>query len=172
VEDISEAVEQLHRRKIRIHGMFVLGSDSDEPSTVRETVRFAKKAGIDSVQFMILTPLPGTQLFSELESEHRIFDYDWERYSGFHPVYYPRNMSPARLQWETMRVAYRKFYSFWECWKMGLRFHWGDMAARVYGHHLVAKWQQYNAELMAEAKRRCREEKLRARALPPSHPAR
>jgi radical SAM superfamily enzyme YgiQ (UPF0313 family) len=163
VEDIEEAVTQLHKRHIMVHGMFVLGSDADNPGTVRDTVRFAKKTGVDSVQFMILTPLPGTQLFEQLQAEERIFDYDWERYSGFHPVFYPRNMSPARLQFEIILNAYRKFYSSWQCWKMGLSFRWRDMAIRLYGHRVVTRWRQYNHDLLADVKRLCREEKRRVR---------
>ena len=41
--------------------MFVLGGDADDVRTVRETARFSVEKGIDAVQFLPLTPLPGTQ---------------------------------------------------------------------------------------------------------------
>ncbi len=159
VEDVSLVVQELHKRKIFVHGMFVIGSDADTPTTISETVRFAKKARVDSVQFMILTPVPGTLLYRELEDQKRIFDHNWERYTGFHPVFYPRNMSPGRLQFETMLRAYRKFYSVWQCWKMGLSFHWKDMAVRIIGHRMVVKWRQYNRSAVKSLKKIYRLEK-------------
>ncbi len=159
VEDVTLAVQELHKRKIFVHGMFVVGSDADTPATVSETVRFAKKARVDSVQFMILTPLPGTELFRDLEEQERIFDHNWERYTGFHPVFHPRNMSPARLQFETMLRAYRKFYSVWQCWKMGLSFRWKDMAVRIIGHRMVVRWRQYNPSVVKSLKAIYRQEK-------------
>lgn len=167
VEDVTLAVQELHKRKIFVHGMFVIGSDADTPATISDTVRYAKKAKVDSVQFMILTPVPGTGLYRELEEQDRIFDHDWERYTGFHPVFYPRNMSPARLQFETMLRAYRKFYSVWQCWKMGLSFRWKDMAVRIIGHRMVVKWRQYNRSVVKSLKRIYRQEKS-AGFMPPA----
>ncbi len=175
VEDVSLIVEELHKRKIFVHGMFVVGSDADTPATVRETVRFAKKTRVDSVQFMILTPLPGTDLYRELAAQERIFDYNWERYTGFHPVFLPRNMSPARLQFETVLRAYRKFYSVWQCWKMGLSFRWKDMAIRIIGHRMLVRWRQYNRHVVKRLKEIYRQEKsdlMPPTSSSPSPPAR
>src|SRR5437667_4321926 len=38
---IERAIERFHANKIRIHGMFVVGSDEDDLETLDETVRFA-----------------------------------------------------------------------------------------------------------------------------------
>ena len=42
VEEMSKAIQMLHRQGIRIHGMFVYGFDEDDWGTVKETVRFTK----------------------------------------------------------------------------------------------------------------------------------
>ena len=89
VEDIVEAVKVIHKYRIKVHGMFVLGSDEDDRATIRQTVRFAKKTGIDTVQFLILTPIPGTETYQELCRQDRIFVKDWAKFSGHHVVYYP-----------------------------------------------------------------------------------
>ena len=68
VEDIEHAIKVLHDYGVRSHGMFVLGADSDTPSSVRDTVDFALKNHIDTVMLNILTPLPGTQQFSDLDA--------------------------------------------------------------------------------------------------------
>ncbi len=47
VEDIVRAVRAFKSHGIRIHGMFVLGADTDDLGVVSATGRFARDAGID-----------------------------------------------------------------------------------------------------------------------------
>ena len=72
VEDVRECVRRFHDSGIRVHGMFIFGSEADTVQTIRDTVDFARDAQIDSQQFAILTPQPGTPLFQQLESEGRL----------------------------------------------------------------------------------------------------
>ena len=73
VEDIVYCVERLRRARLHVHGMFVLGGDSDDERTVRETAQFAAEKRLDTVQFLPLYPLPGTQQTALLEREGRLF---------------------------------------------------------------------------------------------------
>ncbi len=45
------------------------------------------KNHIDTIQLNILTPLPGTPLFDELDDEGRIFDKRWHLYDAQHVVF-------------------------------------------------------------------------------------
>lgn len=111
VEDIADAVRRFHAFGIRVHGMFVLGSDMDTVETIRGTVDFALQLRIDTVQFLMLTPLPGTPLFEKLEQQGRLFTRDWELYDGHHAVFQPARMTAEELQEETVR-AFQRFYSY------------------------------------------------------------
>ncbi|CAG0981466.1 partial Bacteriochlorophyllide d C-12(1)-methyltransferase, partial [Anaerolineae bacterium] len=91
-------------------GMFVLGSDLDTIQTIEETWKFARKNKLASVQFLILTPLPGTKTFEELEKEGRIKNKDWSLYDAHHAVFEPKLMTRYELQYHTIE-AMRKFYS-------------------------------------------------------------
>lgn len=110
VEQMREAIAAFQSAGIRIHGMFILGADQDTPASVAETVRFASAARLDSVQFLTLTPLPGTETFRELEEADRLLTRDWSLYDGAHAVFRPRNMTAEELQREWYR-AYLSFYS-------------------------------------------------------------
>jgi anaerobic magnesium-protoporphyrin IX monomethyl ester cyclase len=112
VGDIEEAIRLLHDYGIRSHGMFVLGADHDTPDSVRDTVRFALKNKIDTVMLNILTPLPGTQQFAELDAEGRILERDWSFYDAQHVVFRPKQMTPLHLLQQTLR-ANRRFYATW-----------------------------------------------------------
>ncbi len=111
VEDIIRCVQTLRDASIKIHGMFVFGSDTDNIQTIRETQRFAKRLSINSIQFMMLTPLPGTQVFEELQVEGRLIHKDWSKYDAHHVVFKPRLMSAFELHMETLK-AMAQFYSW------------------------------------------------------------
>ncbi|MBI5492811.1 MAG: B12-binding domain-containing radical SAM protein [Deltaproteobacteria bacterium] len=110
VEDIEKGIKEIHKNGIKIHGMFVLGSDQDTVDTIEETWRFARKNKIESVQFLILTPLPGTKTYNDLEKEGRIRNRDWSLYDAHHVVFEPKMISRYELQYHTIR-AMKKFYS-------------------------------------------------------------
>ena len=111
VGDIEHAIKVLHDYGVRSHGMFVLGADSDMPSAVRDTVTFALKNHIDTVMLNILTPLPGTQQFSDLDAQGRIITKDWNLYDAQHVVFEPKQMSAAELQHEVLRGQRRFFHT-------------------------------------------------------------
>ncbi|MBW1917075.1 MAG: B12-binding domain-containing radical SAM protein [Deltaproteobacteria bacterium] len=111
VEDIQDCVINFHRAGIKVHGMFVFGSEEDNPQVIKETVKFSRRLDLDSLQYLILTPLPGTPVYDELEAQNRIICRDWSRYDAHHTVFLPRQMTPYELQWETFK-AMKRFYSW------------------------------------------------------------
>jgi len=108
--DIEEAIRTFHEFGLNIHGMFMFGEDHDTPESIRDTVRFAIANDIDTVQFLILTPFPGTRTYDELVRQNRLFHTNWDYYNGMFIVFRPKNMSPLKLQTETYR-AFQAFYS-------------------------------------------------------------
>ena len=60
----------------------------------------------------ILTPLPGTQQFEELDAEGRILERDWSFYDAQHVVFRPKQMTPYHLLQETIK-ANKRFYATW-----------------------------------------------------------
>ncbi len=110
-EDIIRCIRALKDHGIYIHGMFVLGADTDDVDTIKKTADFAIKLGIDTVQFMILTPLPGTPFFYEMREDGRLLHTDWSKYDAHHVVFMPKSMNPVTLQIESLK-AMARFYSW------------------------------------------------------------
>jgi radical SAM superfamily enzyme YgiQ (UPF0313 family) len=110
VRDIVDAVDLFHRYGIKVHGMFVIGTDTDTAEQADHTVQFAKRVAIDTIQLMIETPLPGTRLYRRAQAEGRIITTDWALYDGHHAVMRPARMHPLDLQ-RAMLDAMRRFYS-------------------------------------------------------------
>ena len=143
VEEIREAINLFHKRGIRIHGMFVLGGKVDTAETVRETATFAVDARIDTVQFMILTPMPGTPLFEQLEQEGRILSYDWSLYDGHHTVFTPLSMTPEELQRETVK-ALKEIYSLKNIFKNVKFTGWSSALYRALAWGLIRHFEWKN----------------------------
>ncbi len=143
LEDIERCIKTLHKNRIRIHGMFVLGSDEDTTDTIHETVKFAKKTDLETIQFLILTPLPGTKQFQDFERQGRIISHDWSLYDAHHVVFEPKRMSYYELQNETLRAT-KEFYSYGQIGRRVLRFDLFNVSLKSYGKSLANKWQKKN----------------------------
>ena len=159
VEDIAEAVRVIHEHKISVHGMFVLGSEEDDVKSLKETVKFAKKAHIDTVQFLALIPLPGTEVYQEMKEQDRILSYDWAKYDGHHVVFQPARMAQYALQKWCPSKAMRSFYSWWEVTKLALRFKWRCMVIRIFANRAIKRWKADNSEWSNDLKLRYKQKK-------------
>jgi len=141
VDDIREAIKTLHEYGIKVHGMFIFGVDSDTQETFQKTAEFAKKNDIDSVQFIVLTPFPGTHQYDKLAKENRIITTDWDLYDGHHVVFEPKNMSAYQLQLESIK-AMLEFYSVPSVLSQLLFLKWLNSAVRFYGYRICNKWKR------------------------------
>lgn len=110
VQDVQDSVQAFHDFGIRVHGMFVLGADTDEKSIFDETVDFALENEIDTVQFLMLTPCPGTPFYERMREADRLLTDDLSLYDGHHCVVEPKQMSAYELQIGVCR-AMARFYS-------------------------------------------------------------
>ena len=143
VEEIAEAIKILRRHRIGIHGMFVYGFDEDDWKTVKQTVKFAKKSKLNSTQFLILTPLPGSEFFDKVRCENRIQFQDWALYDAHHVVFRPARLSLFDLQ-RAQIFSHKKFYSLKETAKRMLKGKWFDVAIAAYARNLNRVWQKKN----------------------------
>lgn len=117
---IQKAIKRLHDYGIKLHGMFVLGSEHDDAATIKSTVEFSEANEIDSVQYAILTPLPGTEVYTMLNNQGRLITRDWSFYDGLHAVFRPKLMSAYELQARALD-AMKEFYSASKGYKIMLK---------------------------------------------------
>jgi radical SAM superfamily enzyme YgiQ (UPF0313 family) len=138
---IERAIERFHAHKIRIHGMFVVGSDEDDVDTIDATADFALKHDIDSIQFMILTPIPGSPDWDSLyaRGEKYVISKNWSFYDGHHAVHQPRRMSPYELQMAAIN-SMAKFYSWRGIAQKMLRRDIYYATIRYWGKKMIRDW--------------------------------
>jgi radical SAM superfamily enzyme YgiQ (UPF0313 family) len=146
VEEIVAAIHSFHKRNIKVHGMFVLGGEDDSKNTVWETLKFAIRERIDTIQMSILTPFPGTKVYETLAAQKRIFTRDWSLYDGQHIVFNPKLLSARELQLNVVR-AYAKFYSLFRSFSLLLKLRFRNAAFGFMGHGIIKEWIRRNRKM-------------------------
>jgi radical SAM superfamily enzyme YgiQ (UPF0313 family) len=141
VSEIIYAIKEIQKRKIHIHGMFVLGFDNDTPKKAKATVDFAIKNKIDTVQFLILTPLPGTELYKRIIKENRILDYKWDTYDAHHVKFKPQHYSAWELQMAQI-IAHTRFYAPYRVIARLLRGRTVAFFVGLYANSLNKQWKK------------------------------
>ena len=141
--DMEEGLRGFKGHKIDVHGMFVFGFDHDDEKTFSETVKFAKRNDIDSVQFLILTPFPGTPVYEDLKNDGRIIIRDWSFYDGHHVVFNPMQVEPYCLQKAQIK-GHRRFYSTLEVIRRFYRFEFFNALIAAYAKRLTRTWVKEN----------------------------
>jgi radical SAM superfamily enzyme YgiQ (UPF0313 family) len=147
IDDVTRGVAALHARGIKVHGMFIFGFDGDDEDLRRRTVSFAKKIRLNTVQFLVLTPLPGTSVFHEMEAEQRIITRDWGLYDAHHVVFRPTSILPYELQRMQIR-AHRAFYSLARQITHLLRFNLFELAVALYASRINVRWISANRDFL------------------------
>ncbi len=147
-QEIEEGVRTFHRYGIRVHGMFVIGADTDTEETIWATLEFARAVNLDSAQFLILTPIPGSKLFAIYREAGRIFDFRWDLYDGHHVVFRPEKISVRRLQ-ELSYLLHKKFYSLRETLRCLLRGDFYGSYLKYMGRKFVKRWWEENRDYFA-----------------------
>jgi len=104
-----DVVRRLDNLGIMINGSFVFGLDGDDRDVFARTVDWAVQSGLTTSTFHILTPYPGTALFTEMEAQKRIATRNWDLYDTRNVVYSPTSMTPEELK-RGYDWAYESFY--------------------------------------------------------------
>ncbi|MCD6309477.1 MAG: B12-binding domain-containing radical SAM protein [Candidatus Eremiobacteraeota bacterium] len=98
LDKYREAVETIQGHGVPLMGLFMVGFDSDGPDVFERIYEFIEETNMFDVDFAILCPIPGTQLYDELKKEGRITSEDWDRYTWYHVNYKPMKISPKELR--------------------------------------------------------------------------
>lgn len=121
----DRAVEILRQHHLETWAAFTLGHDHDTAASIRDTCDFAMAHRFCFAAFNILMPYPGTELYNQLASEHRLlFDGKWWLHPDYrfnHAAFQPSRMTPselteacwqARRRWNSPRSAWSRLWDF------------------------------------------------------------
>jgi radical SAM superfamily enzyme YgiQ (UPF0313 family) len=112
--DFRDSVRRIQRHGILAVASFIIGLDIDKPGIGKLIAQTARGYGVDYLNVLFLTPLPGTQLWDQMTSQGRIaldnFPEDWKYYTLTFPVAQYKHLSVDRII-EEMLCCDWDFYS-------------------------------------------------------------
>jgi radical SAM superfamily enzyme YgiQ (UPF0313 family) len=112
--DFRASVRRIQRHNILVVGSFIIGLDIDEAGIGKRIAQVARQYGVDNLNVLFLTPLPGTRLWDRMKSQDRIalhtFPQDWKYYTLTFPVARYKHLSLDAVI-EEMLACDRDFYS-------------------------------------------------------------
>ena len=127
--DFRASVRRIQRHGILVVGSFIIGLDVDEPGIGKCIAEAASQFGVDNLNALFLTPLPGTRLWDQMKAEGRIaldtFPEDWKYYTLTFPVARYKHLSLDGII-DEMLSCDRTFYSMLHI----LRRIWGNLWGR------------------------------------------
>lgn len=106
-EQFQRAVSILAKYNIKTWASFMIGALNETRDMIIKTLQFARKLNPHAVQFSILTPYPGTDLFERVKE--RLLTRNWNVFDGTHPIFRLDYMSAKELR-RLLSAAYRSFY--------------------------------------------------------------
>ena len=126
--DFRASVLRIQRHGILVAGSFIIGLDVDEPGIGKRIAQVARRYGVDNLNALFLTPLPGTRLWDQMKSEDRIaldtFPEDWKYFTLTFPVARYKHLSLDGIIEEMIscdrdfyamrRILHRVWSSFWQ----------------------------------------------------------
>lgn len=112
--DYHQAFKRIHRHKIAVLGAFIFGADSETGQSMMRKARYILEEDVDVIQTTIMTPLPGTRLFSQYASEERfripLDESAWARFDMSELTFHLRHMSDEDFA-KTLRECSKMLYS-------------------------------------------------------------
>jgi len=94
---------------IRVHLTFTFGLPSDTTETIEKTIELACTLPVDTVQFSIATPFPGTEMYRMYDEKGWIVSKNWDDYNGSTvAVSRTDNFTAKQLEYYVAE-AYRRF---------------------------------------------------------------
>jgi radical SAM superfamily enzyme YgiQ (UPF0313 family) len=112
--DFRACVRRIQRHGILVVGSFIIGLDVDRPGIGRHIATVAGQYGVDNLNLLFLTPLPGTRQWDRMKSADRIvlntFPDDWKYYTLTFPVAQYKHLSLDEILEEAASCA-RRYYS-------------------------------------------------------------
>ena len=110
--DFRSSVKKIKKHGIIVLGSFIIGLDIDKKDTGLNIAKTGIQYGLDILNLVLLTPLPGTRLWKKYISEKRIiadnFPEDWKYYTFTLPVSEYKNLS-----WNEMLVEFSSCFQYY-----------------------------------------------------------
>jgi len=116
----KSAIRAIQERGITVNGCFVIGLDGHTTDIFEQVYSFVKDTELYEVQVTILTPFPGTPLYTRLEREGRLIEpRNWKKCTLFDINFKPAKMSKEELHAGFKRLVVDLYSDEFTKWRRG-----------------------------------------------------
>ncbi len=95
--EYPQLIRNIQNHGIEVSTEMVVGGEGDTLESIRATKDFIEANKISVPRFYILTPIPGTRFFREIQAQGRLVETDIYAFDGTRAVYTHPNMTPGEL---------------------------------------------------------------------------
>jgi anaerobic magnesium-protoporphyrin IX monomethyl ester cyclase len=106
--DVRERIDMIHRARIRVKGLFMLGLPGETEETIRRTRDYILSLSLDDFNLTKFTPFPGAACAPTL-GQHGEVTENWELANCLNVLFVPEGLTAERLD-EHFREIYRAYY--------------------------------------------------------------
>ncbi|MFA9391508.1 MAG: radical SAM protein [Prolixibacteraceae bacterium] len=96
-DEHEKNIQILAKSGIAVSTEMIVGTDFDTEASIRKTFDFIHQNKIPIPRFYILTPIPGTDLHTQLQKEGRMLTDDLRLFDGTRCVHIPKKIDPEKL---------------------------------------------------------------------------
>jgi hypothetical protein len=97
-QNCLDAVARVYDEGLEVYASLLVGHDEEDEGVFDKVLEFAQKAKLNTAEFVILTPYPGTPLWRKLTAEDRLLTRDFSQYNDANPTYRPKGYTADQLR--------------------------------------------------------------------------
>ncbi len=106
----KELIHRIQSKGILTASEMIIGTDGDTHSSLEKTADFVTDIQIPLPKFYILTPLPGTEFYTQLKKENRLIHENFKLYTATKCVFKPVHFTEEELDsayWKLYKEVYK-----------------------------------------------------------------
>jgi radical SAM superfamily enzyme YgiQ (UPF0313 family) len=123
-DEIEGTIRLLQHHGMGVVGYYMIGFEEDTRESINPDIKRLADLKLDITQICVLTPLPQTPLYKEIEEKYGIIDRDYRHYDGKHLVWAHPHITPDEMK-KILDESLKQVYP----WTAPLR-----TSARVWGN--------------------------------------
>ncbi len=114
----KQAIRTIQSHGITVNGCFVIGLDGHTTDIFDQVFSFVRETELYEVQVTIMTPFPGTPLYSRLEQEGRLLEpQNWKKCTLFDINFKPAQMTAQELHEGFKKLAVELYSDEFTTWR-------------------------------------------------------
>ncbi len=109
IEKVRKIVDYVAKKKVMVHGAFMLGFPTETEEEMQETIDWAASSSFHTAAFFRVIPFKGTELFNQIQHAGFNLPSDWSKYEPYQSEINLSEVDEAKIT-KLRKQAYRRFY--------------------------------------------------------------